>query len=153
LGIAGFSHDFRAIQGQHSIVAQVLDSLSTIKLSSVEIFKLVLGFAFPILTHIPTQRKSLLRKFKRNAEEISKVLFERTRKEKEGDVEKKQDRSVIGVLSMFDFIHLPAPDGHGADRPFTLVVKSSSDSSMSEEEVVAQVSHFAPLRTHPQGPL
>ncbi|KIM86964.1 hypothetical protein PILCRDRAFT_815408 [Piloderma croceum F 1598] len=119
LGIAGFSHDFGTIQGKHSVIAEVLDSFSMIKMSSVETFKLVLGLAFPILTHIPTQRKNLFKKFRYKTEEISKGLVERTRKEKEGDVENKQDRSVIRLL-----------------------IKSSSDSlehPMSEEEVIAQM--------------
>lgn len=107
MGIAGFSHDFGTIQGKHSIVAEVLDSFSAVKVSSVEIFKLVLGLAFPILAHIPTQRKNLFTKFRSNAEEISKRLFERTRKEKEGDAANKQDRSVMGLLSMFDLSIYP----------------------------------------------
>ena len=102
MGIAGFSHDFGTIQGKHSVIAEVLDSFSAVKLSSVETFKLVLSLAFPILTHIPTQRKNLLKKFRYKTDEISKGLFEKTRKEKAGDVENKQDRSVIGLLSMFN---------------------------------------------------
>ena len=155
MGIAGFSHDFGTIQGKHSIIAEVLDSFSMIKMSSVETFKLVLGLAFPILIHIPTQRKNLFKKFRYKTEEISKGLVERNRKEKEGDVENKQDRSIIRLLSMFySFVY--EDDGHSADKPFTFVVKSSSDSlehPMPEAEVIAQVSHISPRRTYPQGPL
>jgi hypothetical protein len=60
------------------------------KLSSVETFKLDLGLAFPILTHIPTQRFNLFKKFRLTSEEISKGLLERTRNEKEGDVEEQE---------------------------------------------------------------
>jgi hypothetical protein len=103
LGIAGFSHDFGTIQGKHSIIAEVLDTFGGVNFSFVDIFKLVLGLAFPFLTHIPTRRKNLQMKFRYKAEEISRGLLERTKKEKEGNVENKRDRSVIELLSMFDY--------------------------------------------------
>jgi len=84
------------------MVAEVLDSFGVLKLTFVDIFKLVLGLAFPIVVLMPSQRFNLLLKFRSSAEEIERELLERTRKEKEGDVENKKDHSVMGLLSMFD---------------------------------------------------
>jgi hypothetical protein len=144
LGIAGFSHDFGTLQGKYSVVAEVLDSFGALKLSFVDIFKMMFSPVFPILTTIPTPRFNLFKKFKLTSKQISRELLERTRNEKKGDVEDKKDHSVMGLLSTFD----PSIQGHygrDADRTFASTVRASSDSSehpMSDNEVTDQVKTY-----------
>jgi hypothetical protein len=101
IGIAGFSHDFGALRGKGSAIAEVFDSFSQLKLTFFDTLTFVLGRMFPILAHIPNPRRILERKFSSTAEGISRELLEKTRKEKEGAVEGKGDYSVMGRLSMF----------------------------------------------------
>jgi len=101
IGIAGFSHDFGTLQGKHSIIAEVFDSLGKHKPTFFQIITFLLGPAFPILNRIPSPRRTLEKKFKLTADGISKDLLQRTRQEKEGAIEGKRDNSVIGTLSVF----------------------------------------------------
>jgi hypothetical protein len=65
----------------------------------------------PFLAYIPSPRSILEQKFNSTAEDISKGLLEKTRKEKEGMVEGKGDYSVMGRLSMF-LIYPSFPSAH-----------------------------------------
>ncbi|KIM79200.1 hypothetical protein PILCRDRAFT_10611 [Piloderma croceum F 1598] len=118
VGIGGFSHDFGTLRGECSTIAEIFDSFGKLKPTVLQILLLVLSTAFPVLTHLRPS-KSLVRKFKLAAEEISMELLQKARKEKEGIVEGKEDHSIIGLL-----------------------VKAASDDSelhMSEDEVIAQM--------------
>jgi hypothetical protein len=104
IGIAGFSHDFGTLQGNHSAIAEVFESFVMLKHTLFQIVVFILSTAFPILMRTPGPRRNLVQKFSSNAENISRQLLETTRKEKEGAGEGQRDHSVIGLLSMFDLI-------------------------------------------------
>lgn len=133
LGIAGFSHDFGTLQGKYSVVAEVLDSFGAIKLTFVDIFKLIFSPAFPILTTIPTPRFNLFKKFKLTSKEISRELLERTRKEKGGDIEDKKDHSVIGLLirASNDNSEHPMSDDEVTDQMTVLIAGGYNTTSIS----------------------
>ena len=101
IGIAGFSHDFGALRGKGSVIADVFNSFSRLKPTLSQKLAFVLGGMFPFLAYLPSPRRVLERKFNSTAEGISRELLEKTRKEKEGTVEGKGDYSVMGRLSMF----------------------------------------------------
>jgi hypothetical protein len=97
VGIAGFSHDFGTLHGKNSAIADVFDSIVKHKPTFFQTMIFIMGAAFPILAHTPSTRKRIIQKFRLTAEEISRELLERTRK---NTAEIKGDHSVIGLLSM-----------------------------------------------------
>jgi hypothetical protein len=141
VGIAGFSHDFGTLQGKRALTAEIFESFSKIKPTLFQIAIYMLGAVSPLLARLPSPARALENQFKSTTEEISRDLFERTRKEKEGAAEGKRDDSVMGLLSISTYLlkYIIAAK-LTLSRMFT--VKASSDSSelhMSEEEVIAQV--------------
>ncbi|OAX33612.1 cytochrome P450 [Rhizopogon vinicolor AM-OR11-026] len=87
IGIAGFSHDFGALNGKHSIVTEVFDSFgSNPKASAFNKLLFLLAQVFPVLTKIPTQRKKLTNKLNVTMGEISNDLLIRSRREKDMNV-------------------------------------------------------------------
>ncbi|KAH7881865.1 cytochrome P450 [Phlebopus sp. FC_14] len=99
IGIAGFSHDFGSLDGKHASVTEAFDTLGSSSASAVNAFLLLLAQAFPILARIPTSRSKLTHKLTESMAEISTVLLNRTRKEREvGVSEDKEEKSIIGLL-------------------------------------------------------
>ncbi|KAH7890187.1 cytochrome P450 [Phlebopus sp. FC_14] len=99
IGIAGFSHDFGSLNGEHASVTEAFDTFGSSPASAVNAFLLLLAQAFPIFGRIPTPRSKLTKKLNQSMGEISTVLLDRTRKEGEvGVAEDKQEKSIIGLL-------------------------------------------------------
>ncbi|KAH7907651.1 cytochrome P450 [Hygrophoropsis aurantiaca] len=99
IGISGFSHDFGALDGKRSTVADVFASFGNVKLSPLALAFFLLGPIFPFLMKLPTSRVLLARKLSESMAQISEVLLARTRQEKEGDMNGRQeDKSIIGLL-------------------------------------------------------
>ena len=101
IGLAGFSHNFGALEGTHATVTEVFDTFGASPRSSARNKGLLLlAQSFPFLTRLPTPRGKLMQKLNVAMEEISNELLARTRKELEiGVVGGKEERSVIGMLS------------------------------------------------------
>ena len=101
LGLAGFSHNFGALQGKHAHVTEVFDIFgASPRSSAINTGLVLLAQAIPFLTDIPTSRRRLVKKLNVAMEEISNVLLSRTKKEMEmGVVGGKEERSLIGLLS------------------------------------------------------
>ncbi|KAF8554668.1 cytochrome P450 [Imleria badia] len=124
IGLAGFSHNFGALEGKHASVMEVFDTFSASPRSSALNKGLILlGQVFPFLVWVPTPRGKLTQKLRVAMEEISNVLLARTQKELEmGVVGGKEERSIIGLL-----------------------IKGASEDSefhLTKDEVMAQVSGF-----------
>ncbi|KAG8218156.1 cytochrome P450 [Butyriboletus roseoflavus] len=100
IGIAGFSHDFGALDGKHASVTEVFDALnSSSSASALNVGLILLAQVFPFLTDIPTPRGKLVSKLNTAMEEISNDLLARTRKELDiGTTGDKKEKSVIGLL-------------------------------------------------------
>jgi len=96
IGIAGFSHDFHSLDGVRSSVVETFESFETSNISFFSGIVFILAIFFPFLTRLPTQRNKLLSKLRLTMSDIARELLEKTRKEKEGDVD--SDKSVIGLL-------------------------------------------------------
>ncbi|KAJ7464550.1 cytochrome P450 [Mycena latifolia] len=101
IGIAGFSHDFRSLDGGHSAVAEAFDSLSFeggSVLSNLA-FVLLVGTQFSIFAKLPTDRNRMMGNLRRTISVIADGLLEKTRREKKSHVtDETADRSVIGLL-------------------------------------------------------
>ncbi|KAF9224554.1 cytochrome P450 [Gyrodon lividus] len=100
IGIAGFSHDFGSLDGRPASVTEVFDAFGkSSAASAVNVVFLLLSQVFPFLIRLPTSRSKLISRLNTSMGEISSVLLDRTRKEKElGIGEDKRDNSIIGLL-------------------------------------------------------
>ncbi|KAI6154234.1 cytochrome P450 [Pisolithus tinctorius] len=120
IGLAGFSHDFGALDGKSSSVTKVLDTfVASPKRSALSVGLLLLGRVFPVLGYAPTARTNLLGELQRCMEDISMELLAKVKKEKEEGVLDEKEKSIIGVL-------LKAND-------------SNSDIYLTHAEVLAQM--------------
>ncbi|KAI9456888.1 cytochrome P450 [Boletus coccyginus] len=100
IGLAGFSHNFGALEGKDATVTEVFDTFGASPRSTV-LNKgiLLLAQAFPFLMQLPTPRTLLIQKLNIAMEEISNQLIARTEKELEmGVIGGKEERSIIGLL-------------------------------------------------------
>ncbi|KAJ7983088.1 cytochrome P450 [Mycena polygramma] len=99
VGIAGFSHDFRYLEGQQSPVTTAFEALQLTDMSLLTKLAIVLSFTFPILLSLPTQRMRHFWELRRSLNVIAERMLANTRREKEGGVaEELTDKSVIGLL-------------------------------------------------------
>ncbi|KAG2155793.1 cytochrome P450 [Suillus bovinus] len=121
VGIAGFSHDFGALDGKRASVTEVFDTFgSNQQVSAVNRVFILLASSFPIITKIPTKRTNMIKKLSVTMEQISNELLIRSRREKDVNTsEGDQGNSIIGLL-----IKSEAQD---------------AELHMSEEEVMAQM--------------
>ncbi|KAG6375251.1 cytochrome P450 [Boletus reticuloceps] len=121
IGLAGFSHDFGALDGKHASVTEIFDSFtSSTSASAINIGVGLLADVFPSLVRLPTRRQKLMRKLNDAMEEISTVLLARTKQEMDaGIVGDKEEKSVIGLLIKGQ--------------------RSESEFHLSKEEVLAQM--------------
>ncbi|KAJ7464548.1 cytochrome P450 [Mycena latifolia] len=129
IGIAGFSHDFRSLDGEYSAVAEAFDSLSFDGgvLSNLALALLV-GTQFSIFAKLPTDRNHIMGNLRRTMSVIAHDLLEKTRREKKSHVtDETADRSVIGLL-------LKAED-------------DDAELHMNETEVMAQVRTLVRLQS------
>ncbi|KAF8548044.1 cytochrome P450, partial [Imleria badia] len=101
IGLAGFSHDFGALEGKHASVTEIFDTFSSsTPASTLNIGLDLLAMVFPFLVRVPTPRSRLMWKLNRAMEEISNILLARTKQELDlGVVGDKEEKSVIGLLS------------------------------------------------------
>ena len=153
IGLAGFSHNFGALQGKHAQVTEVFDTFgASPRSSAVNTGLLLLAHTFPFLADIPTSRTRLIQKLTDALEEISNVLLSRTQKELEmGVVGGKEERSVIGLLSTSSILNVRL------DTPLICstrkIVKGAnkvSEFHLTKDEVIAQVNELR--STRPGGP-
>jgi hypothetical protein len=101
IGLAGFSHNFGALEGKHASVTEVFGAFGASPRSMAFNKGIVLlAEAFPFLMWLPTRRRKLLKKLSAVMEEISNLLLARAQKELEiGVVGGKEEKSLIGLLS------------------------------------------------------
>ncbi|EPQ51852.1 cytochrome P450 [Gloeophyllum trabeum ATCC 11539] len=118
IGIAGFGHDFGALRGKESTVAQVFDAFNTLKPSFFAIVGFILGPTLPILAKLPTERRALTMRWTSSVAQMAAELLERVRKENEEGV-KTEEKSIIGLLLKAE--------------------SADSDLRMTQEEVMAQM--------------
>lgn len=101
IGIAAFGHDFGALRGDHGVVEEGFDSLSTVPPRGISGALLLLATLFPILLKIPTRRQIILKKLNQAMQEIAEDLFKRTKRDAQAGTFSASSRSMIGTLSKF----------------------------------------------------
>ena len=101
IGLAGFSHNFGALEGKYTSVTEIFDTFgASPRSSALNKGLILLGQVFPFLMVIPTPRRMLTQKLNAAMEDISNVLLTKTQKELEmGVIGGKEERSIIGLLS------------------------------------------------------
>jgi len=95
IGIAGFSHDFRSLDGERSDVYTAFESFSIGKVSMFDIVTIMLVNFIPIIDQIPRARKKVRENLSNSLRDIAVKLLKDS--EKIGD-QKSEDRSIIGLL-------------------------------------------------------
>ncbi|KAI5117593.1 hypothetical protein M0805_004044 [Coniferiporia weirii] len=98
IGIAGFSHDFGALEGRHSDIAEMFDAFGSVPPRGLSIIFPILGPVLPFLLKVPTSRQRMVKKLHSTMEEIAETLLERSRKENEAGLVGDTGRSMIGSL-------------------------------------------------------
>ncbi|KAF7331244.1 hypothetical protein MKEN_00001400 [Mycena kentingensis (nom. inval.)] len=98
IGIAGFGHDFRSVDGEPSTVADVFDSMALNggRAATLSLIIFMLGTQLPILAELPTPRNRLFKGLRRTLAGIADDLLAKSRKEKEADT--VAEKSIIGLL-------------------------------------------------------
>ncbi|PPQ78494.1 hypothetical protein CVT25_011835 [Psilocybe cyanescens] len=117
VGIAGFGHDFRALEGKDSPVVDVFESFSSEDTSWISRFVFLMGPVLPVLQNLPTGQNRTLKRLRETMGEIADELLARNRKEKEGK-SMVEEKSIIGLLIKAE--------------------TSKSSLGMSQEEILAQ---------------
>jgi hypothetical protein len=99
IGIAGFSHDFRTLDGAYSPIAAAFESLSFEGENILSVLLFMLGTQLPFLVHLPVKRNRIIAKLRREMGVIAADLLEKTRHEKRSySTDENTDKSVIGLL-------------------------------------------------------
>lgn len=101
IGIAGFSHDFGALEGKLSAVVDAFESFGSAPPRGLTAIIPILGQVLPFLLKIPNRRRTLLLQLHESIAEIAGSLLERSRKEKEAGILGDSSRSIIGALRKF----------------------------------------------------
>ncbi|KIJ28906.1 hypothetical protein M422DRAFT_215237 [Sphaerobolus stellatus SS14] len=125
IGVAGFSHDFGTLQGQHSVVAETFDSFTRVQNKPPSYRSLIMSLFVPVLPFLlklpGNPRLRSVKKLHKATGEVADDLLKRMRDEKAAKSSKeKGPRSLIETLILAE----------GAN---------SSQISLTQEEVSAQM--------------
>ncbi|KAF8812724.1 cytochrome P450 [Phlegmacium glaucopus] len=118
IGIAGFGHDFHALDGKDSAVVEVFESFGSGDTSLLSHFVFLMGPVLPILHYLPTKQNKIFKRLRMTMGGIADDLLARNRREKEGKA-LMEEKSIIGLLIKAE--------------------STSSSLGMSQEEILAQV--------------
>jgi len=95
IGIAGFSHDFKALSGANPEVQRAFETFTESKISIVDIANLLISPVFPLIDLIPTAKKNATKRLNQSLKHVGVKLLADSKKV--GD-QKPADKSIIGVL-------------------------------------------------------
>jgi hypothetical protein len=135
VGIAGFSHDFKYLEGQQSPVTEAFEALQVDDMGWSTKLLFILSFTFPFLLSVPTPRMRTFWKLRSSLNVIAERMLANTRREKE-DGEEFSDKSVIGLLRMWILLFFTKKQNLDRSVKAELL---DAELHMTQEEVVAQV--------------
>ncbi|KAJ7165651.1 cytochrome P450 [Mycena crocata] len=149
IGIAGFSHDFRTLDGEYSTVAAAFASFEGDNVLSKLLF--AISIELPFLFELPNKRSRLMRDLRRTMSVIADELLENMRREKKTHVtDETAERSVIGLL-------LKAEEEEGSEfhmekrevvaRYNTLLVAGNETTSITLTWVLIELARNPKLQT------
>lgn len=94
IGIAGFGHDFKALEGHKSAVTEAFEAFETLNdPESFHLFMLI-GNLIPQIVNIPMKSGRLFKKLKTTLSEIAENLLQESRTENHV----QENRSILGLL-------------------------------------------------------
>ena len=99
IGVGGFGHDFKALEGHESPIVKVFKSFNESRGNGGLVFLLVCVI-FPILTYLPMGRMRMMKQMREATSAIAFKLLRNTEKLKEGS-QNDEDRSILGLLREF----------------------------------------------------
>ncbi|KAM6495420.1 cytochrome P450 [Amanita muscaria] len=120
IGIAGFGHDFRSLDGQKSPISEASDAL--LEDNSFRVF-LLFGVFFPQVFQLPLKQTKMIRRMQKAFFDTANVLLENFPQEKE-TLDFEKDRSILGLLLK----------GRSQTTNFKF--------KLLQDEVVGQIGHF-----------
>ena len=104
IGVAGFGHDFGALQGKKTEIIEVFDAFANLGTDYFFIIIFLLGSKLPFLNRIPTARSNLFTRLGASLRDVSGELLSKSRAEKEsGGLTAEMSQSIIGTLRKFSF--------------------------------------------------
>ncbi|KAI6147911.1 cytochrome P450 [Pisolithus tinctorius] len=100
IGMAGFSHEFDSLSGKPATIQQVFSAFdASAKQSFVDVAVVLFADVFPVFSYVPVSCVKSLTDMQNTLSGIAKKLLDRVEKEKkEGVIDGKEDKSIIGVL-------------------------------------------------------
>ncbi|KIN96258.1 hypothetical protein M404DRAFT_1006875 [Pisolithus tinctorius Marx 270] len=98
--MAGFSHEFDSLGGKPATIQQVFSAFdASAKQSFVDVAVVLFADVFPVFSYVPVSCVKSLTDMQNTLSGIAKKLLDRVEKEKkEGVIDGKEDKSIIGVL-------------------------------------------------------
>ncbi|KAK2465993.1 hypothetical protein APHAL10511_001634 [Amanita phalloides] len=100
IGIAGFGHDFKALEGYESPILKVFESFNNIGSSGRRSF-LLLGPIFPQMLKLPTERSRMFRQMSKATSDMATHFLENSQSERES-FQYVKDKSILGLLGTDD---------------------------------------------------
>jgi hypothetical protein len=94
IGLAGFSHDFGALDGKTSEVASAFTDFQGAAPGLGDAFVFLFQIFFPRVAGFPTPRQRAIKKLGVACEQLAKDIIAKA------NVEEKGERSVMGLMSM-----------------------------------------------------
>ncbi|KAM6496510.1 Cytochrome P450 [Amanita muscaria] len=94
IGITGFGHDFKSLDGPKSPVSEGFDAFLRDNSFRVLLF---LIYLFPPALNLPLKRIQIFKRMKKAFSDIAKVLVEKSLQD-EGSSNAEKDRSILGLL-------------------------------------------------------
>ncbi|KIK17678.1 hypothetical protein PISMIDRAFT_633442 [Pisolithus microcarpus 441] len=100
IGMAGFSHEFGSLDGKPATIQEVFSAFdASAKQSFIDIAVVLFAEVFPVFSYVPVSCVKSLTDMQQTLSGVAKKLLERMEKEKkEGVIDGKEDKSIIGVL-------------------------------------------------------
>lgn len=99
IGLAGFSHDFGALDGRKAPVTRIFEAFQeSSKRNDMSSGVFLLLQVFPMLVYIPSPRMRLVRELHYAMVDVCNAMLDQTKKEKEAGALDGRERSIIEVL-------------------------------------------------------
>jgi hypothetical protein len=95
MGLAGFSHDFGAMEGRKSDLGEGFEALTNLAFSFLSLTLFLMEPVMPILTRIPTDRAKTRTQLKDATGVLARQLLANVAREKES----VDDKSILGLMS------------------------------------------------------
>ncbi len=100
IGIGGFGHDFKALEGHESPIVKVFQSFNENRGDRGLILLVIFTIVFPIVAYLPTKGMRMMEQMREATSAIAFKLLENAEKLKEGSQNDK-DQSILGMLREF----------------------------------------------------